>query len=94
MVIDITIYIVIAMQTVQMTMEADLIEQVDRCAKRLGTTRSAFARVALREALRRLELEELEQRHIAGYRKTPPMTREFGISESERAWGDDAWSDD
>lgn len=93
-VIVIVIHIVTAMKTVQMTMEADLIEQVDRCAKRLGTTRSAFARVALREALRRLELEELEQQHISGYRKFPPMTQEFDIPDSEHAWGDDAWSSD
>jgi metal-responsive CopG/Arc/MetJ family transcriptional regulator len=36
------------MKTVQMTLDENLVEAVDREAKRIGTTRSAFARDALR----------------------------------------------
>jgi len=41
-------------KTVQMTLDEDLVEAVDEAVKRLGTTRSAFARDALRQALARL----------------------------------------
>ena len=42
------------MKTVQMTIDEDLIAQVDRAARRLKTTRSGFTRQALRDALKRL----------------------------------------
>ena len=84
--------ILIRMRTIQMTMDNDLIEQIDTRVKRLGTTRSAFARDAFRQALKRFDEMELEQRQIAGYRENPPKPREFGIPESDHAWGDDAWS--
>ena len=84
----------IPMKTIQMTMDPSLVEQVDRRAKRLGTTRSAFTRDALREALRRLEQKELEERQIVGYKNSPPNPQEFSIPESDHAWGDDAWSNE
>ncbi len=82
------------MKTIQMTMDSELIERVDARVKRLGTTRSAFAREALKDALRRYEERELEERHVAGYRRTPTRPGEFDIPEADHAWGDDAWSDD
>ena len=48
------------MKTIQMTMDGELIERIDARVKRLGTTRSAFAREALREALRRLDIDHSE----------------------------------
>ena len=82
------------MKIIQMTMESELVERVDERVKLLGTTRSAFARQALREALRRLDEQELEERQIAGYRREPAKPGEFGVPESDHAWGDDAWSFD
>lgn len=38
--------------------------------------------------------KELEERHLAGYRRLPPRTDEFDIPESDHAWGDEAWPDD
>jgi metal-responsive CopG/Arc/MetJ family transcriptional regulator len=38
------------MRTVQTTPDERLVDRVDRAARRLGTTRSAFARDALRDA--------------------------------------------
>ena len=77
-----------------MTIDSELIERVDARARRLGTTRSAFAREALREALRRHDERELEERHVAGYRRVPPRPGEFDIPEADHAWGDDAWGDE
>lgn len=69
-------------------MDADLVERVDSRAKRLGTTRSGFAREALRAALERYDQAELEELHRAGYRENPPLKQEFGVPEEEHAWGD------
>ena len=82
------------LKTIQMTIANELAERVDARAKRLGTTRSAFARDALRAALQRFEEMELEERQIAGYRNSPPRPQEFDIPEADHAWGDAAWSSD
>lgn len=74
------------MRTVQITLEEDLVTRVDRAAKRLGTTRSAFTRRALRAALERLETLEREQRHRRGYGAKPVRRGEFDGWASEQAW--------
>jgi metal-responsive CopG/Arc/MetJ family transcriptional regulator len=76
------------MKTVQMTMDEALIVAVDKAAKRLRTTRSAFTRDALRIALARIHTRELEQRHREGYARKPPRKREFTIWEREQVWGE------
>ena len=43
-------------------LDSELVEAVDRAARRLGTTRSAFARQALREALKDVQLRVLEEK--------------------------------
>ncbi len=79
------------MKTIQMTIESNLLHRIDACIKDLGVSRSAFARDAFREALRRFEVMELERVQIAGYRKNPPRKQEFDIPEADHAWGDDPW---
>ncbi len=74
------------MKTVQMTLDEDLVKAVDRAAKRLGTTRSGFAREALRSALRKVHIAELERKHREGYRRKPVKPGEFSNWESEQAW--------
>jgi metal-responsive CopG/Arc/MetJ family transcriptional regulator len=69
-----------------MTLEDDLVKAVDSAARRLGTSRSAFARKALREALARERERVLEERHRAGYARKPVRRREFGIWEAEQVW--------
>lgn len=71
-----------------MTLEPSLVTHVDRAAARLGLTRSAFTRRALREALERLRLQALEQRHRDGYRRKPVRRGEFDLWESEQMWPD------
>ena len=48
------------MKTVQMTLDEGLVDAVDKAAKRIVTTRSAFAREALRAALGKV-VKEMEQ---------------------------------
>jgi predicted transcriptional regulator len=77
------------MQTVQMTLEPELVARVDRAAKKLKTTRSGFAREALLGALDRLHEEELERKQREGYRQKPVAAGEFGDAQDELAWGDE-----
>ncbi|EMS81455.1 MULTISPECIES: ribbon-helix-helix domain-containing protein [Desulfotignum] len=77
------------MRTIQMTLDDDLVQVVDRISKQLGTTRSAFTRKALREALSRYNVEQLEQKHRQGYAKQPVAADEFSVWEEEHAWGDE-----
>jgi len=75
-------------KTVQMTLEPELVAQVDRVARRLGLTRSAFTRRALREAMDRLRVQELERRHHEGYRRKPVRRGEFDAWTREQSWPD------
>ncbi|MDD5451527.1 MAG: ribbon-helix-helix domain-containing protein [Desulfovibrionales bacterium] len=78
---------IVTMRTVQMTLDDDLVEAVDRAAKRLHTSRSAFTRDALRDALTRYSVASLEQKHRRGYKAQPVKKGEFSLWEDEQAWG-------
>ena len=77
------------MRTIQMTLDDDLVESVDNVVKELKTTRSAFARQALQEALHRYHTSQLEQRHRRGYELLPVKEGEFSVWEEEQDWGDE-----
>ena len=77
------------MKTVQMTLDDDLVKAVDRVSKQLRTNRSAFTRKALREALARYHLEQLERKHRQGYERHPVEADEFSVWETEQAWADE-----
>jgi metal-responsive CopG/Arc/MetJ family transcriptional regulator len=72
-----------------MTIDDDLVEAVDCISKQLHTSRSAFTRKALREALARHNLEQLERKHRQGYQRRPVASDEFSVWETEQAWGDE-----
>ncbi len=75
------------MKTIQMTLDEDLVKSVDKAAKRLKTSRSAFTRDALRAALERLNNSLLEKKHKQGYETYPIGKDEFSIWEKEQDWG-------
>lgn len=77
------------MRTIQMTLDDNLVEAVDRIAKRLKTTRSAFTRAALREAINNLNVSKLEKKHKRGYKIHPVNRGEFSVWEGEQDWGDE-----
>lgn len=72
-----------------MTLDDDLVKAVDRVSRQLHTSRSAFTRKALREALARHSLEQQERKHRKGYERQPVGTDEFSVWEKEQAWGDE-----
>jgi metal-responsive CopG/Arc/MetJ family transcriptional regulator len=70
-----------------MTLDDELVDAVDRVSRELSTSRSAFTRKALREALLRYKIEKLEHKHRQGYEHNPISADEFSIWESEQDWG-------
>ncbi len=74
------------MKTVQMTLDEELVTQVDRAARKLGTTRSGFTRQALRDALRHLRVRQLEEQHRRGYAAKPVRRGEFDSWDVEQVW--------
>ena len=77
------------MRTVQMTLDDELVENIDRVVHVLKTTRSAFARAALQEALKKQSEMRLVDKHRQGYVKFPVEAGEFDDWEMEQAWGDE-----
>ncbi|MDZ7699795.1 MAG: CopG family transcriptional regulator [Deltaproteobacteria bacterium] len=71
-----------------MTLDDDLVQAVDDVSKQLKTSRSAFARKALQEALARYRLEEMERKHRQGYQRQPVDRDEFSVWETEQDWGE------
>lgn len=74
------------MRTIRLVLGKDLVAAVDETARRLGTTRSAFVRQALRAALAKIEVRALERKHREGYRLKPVKRGEFSVWEAEQAW--------
>jgi len=75
------------MKTVQMTLDENLLRSVDRVVKKINTTRSAFTRDALRNALEKFNVARLEQQHRKGYEIFPVNKAEFSVWEDEQEWG-------
>lgn len=76
------------MKTVQMTLDEELVARVDRAVSKLGTSRSAFTRDALRAALARLRDQDLELRQREGYARHPVAPAEFDAWLDEQSWPD------
>jgi metal-responsive CopG/Arc/MetJ family transcriptional regulator len=76
------------MKTIQMTLDDDLVSEVDEIVKQLRMNRSAFTRLALRAAIDRHNQAQLEQQHRQGYERRPVAPDEFSVWESEQQWGD------
>ncbi|MEI7998868.1 MAG: ribbon-helix-helix domain-containing protein [Candidatus Omnitrophota bacterium] len=77
------------MVTVQMTLEEGLVKRVDDLVQKMHTSRSAFARDALKEAIKKYQNLELEKKHKLGYERHPVKPNEFDVFEKDQAWGDE-----
>lgn len=55
------------LKSIQITIEKELLDEVDAAIAELGFTRSAFIRDALRHAMADLRVGQLEQQHASGY---------------------------
>jgi metal-responsive CopG/Arc/MetJ family transcriptional regulator len=74
------------METVQIVLDKKLLTATDQAARRTKRNRSALVRDALREHLRRLKIQELEERDRAGYSKRAQAREESSLWEAEAAW--------
>jgi metal-responsive CopG/Arc/MetJ family transcriptional regulator len=74
------------MQIVQIVLDEKLLRAADRAAKRTRRNRSALVRDALREHLRRLELQASEERDREGYSREAQADAEGRGWESEATW--------
>lgn len=74
------------MRTVQMTLDDALVQEIDQVVKQLGTTRSAFARDALRAALAQVQRQAMERKHQEGYVRKPVIPGECSAWEDEQVW--------
>ena len=77
------------MRTIQMTLDDDIVKKVDDIANELKTTRSAFTRDALREAVKQYNIRRLELKHRQGYAAHIVNKEEFSVWEKEQNWGDE-----
>jgi metal-responsive CopG/Arc/MetJ family transcriptional regulator len=75
-------------RTVQLTIDEQLLQEVDSAVRKAGTSRSAFTREALRHALERSREQALERKHREGYRRKPVKPSEFKPWENEQSWGE------
>ncbi len=74
------------MRTVQMTLDEELLLEVDQAVSKMGSTRSAFTRDALRHELCLIEQREMEEKHRLGYARNPVESGEFSDWEEEQVW--------
>jgi metal-responsive CopG/Arc/MetJ family transcriptional regulator len=74
------------METVQIVLDKKLLHATDQAARRIKLNRSALVREALREHLRRLEVQACEKRDREGYAKQPQSNKELQRWEAEAAW--------
>lgn len=78
------------MKTIQMTIDEQLLVEVDRAVRDLETSRSAFLRGALQQALKQLQITAMERQHIAGYKRYPTESDEFDVWQNEQLWQETA----
>lgn len=76
------------MKTIRITIDDDLLERVDRAARKLGVSRPRFVQRALPLALKRIEEETLDSRHREGYLRHPVTRGEFDLWQREQVWPD------
>jgi metal-responsive CopG/Arc/MetJ family transcriptional regulator len=74
------------METIQVVLDKKLLQATDRAARQTKRNRSALVRDALREHLRRLSVQSLEERDRTGYSAQLPASDEAIFWEAEAAW--------
>lgn len=74
------------MKTIQMTIDENLLREVDKATKKIKTSRSEFIRRAMQRLLNDLDAKEMEKNHRDGYKKFPVKGDEFDVWENEQSW--------
>jgi metal-responsive CopG/Arc/MetJ family transcriptional regulator len=74
------------METIQVVFDSKLLRATNQAARQAKLNRSALIRDAVRAHLRRLELQQLEERDRQGYQAGPRTDDELAVWEAEAAW--------
>lgn len=75
------------MKTIQMSIDDELLKQLDRTIKKLNVTRSAFIRESIAFYLKQRKIVEMEEKHKIGYEKKPVNIEEFAVAEGDQNIG-------
>ena len=76
------------MEIVQVVLDATLLRETDRAARRLKVNRSALVRAALEQHLRRLRAAERDARDREGYLRQPQAGDDLAAWDGVAAWPD------
>jgi metal-responsive CopG/Arc/MetJ family transcriptional regulator len=74
------------MKTIRVVLDEESWVAMDRAARATGRSRSALVRDALREHLRQLKIDSLEERDRQGCAARPPAAAEPAVWEAVAAW--------
>ena len=74
------------METIQIVLDRKLLRAANEAARRTNRNRSALVREALREHLRKLETQALEERDRRGYSRRKQTEEECLVWEAQVAW--------
>jgi metal-responsive CopG/Arc/MetJ family transcriptional regulator len=77
------------METIQVVLDTGLLRATEQAARRTKVNRSALIREALRAHLKRLRIQELEERDRKGYQAGRKATEELSGWEPEAVWPTD-----
>lgn len=73
-------------QTIQIVVDAELLKEANRVAKRRKVNRSALMREALQEYLKRVRIKEMEDRERRAYETIPDDASAWDVWEREAVW--------
>lgn len=76
------------METIQLTVDECLLEELDRVTLSLAMTRASFLRLALELALRNQQTIAREQQHARGYARQIVKPGELDEWEPEQVWSE------
>jgi metal-responsive CopG/Arc/MetJ family transcriptional regulator len=77
-----------SVETIQIVLDAPLLRETDRAARRLKVNRSALVRAALQQHLKRLQTVDREARDREGYRRRSQDRDELAAWDRAAAWPD------
>ena len=75
-----------ATETIRVVTDKKLLRAADQAARKTKRNRSALVRDALREHLRKLAVQDMEERDRAGYAQNPQVQDDVSLWEGEAAW--------
>jgi metal-responsive CopG/Arc/MetJ family transcriptional regulator len=83
------------MKTIQITIEDELLDKLDKFLNGQARARSAFIRASIEKELERARIRALDEQDRLGYLQTPITEDEFVIDPEFQGWAtddDDDWA--